>query len=264
MTRAFTHGGVFHADDVFAAALLKIYFKSGIEIKRVFKVPKDVEEGDIVFDIGGGKYDHHQDGSPVRENGIPYAAFGLLWREIGPILVGEERAQMLDNMVVAPLDNADNGGPGNPLSAMISAFNPNWDEPGNADACFDEAVSFAVKFLEKEIARMNSARRAEALVKDALEQAEDQRIVVLEQFVPWQSVLCQDERPLFVVFPSLRGGWNAQVVPQELGSRTARQDFPAEWLGEKPEGLNFIHPGRFLIAAKNKDTAIRLCQSILS
>lgn len=63
-----------------------------------------------------------------------------------------------------------------------------------------------------------------------------------------------------MVFPSIRGGWNAQVVPKELGSREARLDFPSEWLENKPESLDFIHQGLFIIATGDKDTAVKLCQ----
>lgn len=77
---AFTHGGKFHADDVFSAALL-LYLNPEIVITRGNRVPEDFDG--IVFDIGRGRYDHHQKDSRVRENGVPYAAFGLLWEELG-------------------------------------------------------------------------------------------------------------------------------------------------------------------------------------
>ena len=72
---AFTHSGKFHADDVFSAALL-LYLNPEIMITRGNRVPEDFDG--IVFDIGRGQYDHHQKDSRIRENGIPYAAFGLL------------------------------------------------------------------------------------------------------------------------------------------------------------------------------------------
>lgn len=72
---AFTHSGKFHADDVFSAALL-LYLNPELTILRGNRVPE--EFAGIVFDIGRGRYDHHQKDSRVRENGIAYAAFGLL------------------------------------------------------------------------------------------------------------------------------------------------------------------------------------------
>ena len=71
---AFTHSGKFHADDVFSSALL-LYLNPELTILRGNRVPDDFEG--IVFDIGRGKYDHHQKDSRIRENGVPYAAFGL-------------------------------------------------------------------------------------------------------------------------------------------------------------------------------------------
>ena len=76
---AFTHSGKFHADDVFSSALL-LYLNPEITILRGNKVPEDFDG--IVFDIGRGRYDHHQKDSRIRENGIPYAAFGLLWNSV--------------------------------------------------------------------------------------------------------------------------------------------------------------------------------------
>ena len=67
---AFTHSGKFHADDVFSSALL-LYLNPEITITRGNKVPDDFDG--IVFDIGRGRYDHHQKDSRIRENGISYA-----------------------------------------------------------------------------------------------------------------------------------------------------------------------------------------------
>ena len=90
--QAFTHSGKFHADDVFSAALL-LSVNPEITICRGSQVPEDFKG--IVFDIGRGKYDHHQRDSRIRENGVPYAAFGLLWEELGAEILGEELAEKL-------------------------------------------------------------------------------------------------------------------------------------------------------------------------
>ena len=73
----------FHADDVFATALLQI-LRPDIKITRGFVVPDDFDG--IVYDIGFGMFDHHQEPRETRPNGIPYAAFGLLCRCSAPAL----------------------------------------------------------------------------------------------------------------------------------------------------------------------------------
>lgn len=84
---AFTHGGKFHADDVFSAALL-LHFNPQLTIQRGNRVPEDF--AGIVFDIGRGEYDHHQKDSRIRENQVPYAAFGLLWEALGTEILSPE------------------------------------------------------------------------------------------------------------------------------------------------------------------------------
>ena len=54
----YTHNGLFHADDVFATAMLSLIAED-ITVKRGGE--EDIPKGDdwIVFDIGGGRLDHH-------------------------------------------------------------------------------------------------------------------------------------------------------------------------------------------------------------
>ena len=128
---ALTHAGKFHADDVFSSALLKL-FRPDIVIRRSFTIPESFDG--LVYDIGGGEFDHHQKGAPVRENGVPYASFGLLWRALGRRLMergdpeqAEAEAARFDEKFVQPLDEDDNTGSGNAIAGLIGLFNPAWD-----------------------------------------------------------------------------------------------------------------------------------------
>ncbi len=272
-TVAVTHGGKFHADDVFGAALLKI-LKPEIRIQRVFQVPENFDG--LVFDIGGGRFDHHQEGAEVRENGVPYAAFGLLWREFGaealrdscpPEAVAEEVARFDENLIQS-LDEDDNTGGGNPLAGAISLFNPDWDSEKPADDCFAEAVEFAKTVLTKKIARIAANYRAKGLVEAALAESRD-RIVILPRYAPWRPVLEASEAE-FVVYPSQRGGYSAQTVPDAENKRESKCDFPEEWAA-KPENelpgisgigtLRFCHKGRFLITAGTQEDAVEACRA---
>ena len=90
----------------------------------------------IVFDIGRGEFDHHQKDSRIGENGVPYAAFGLLWEAVGADILGEELAVKFDESFVQPLDNNDNTGEKNELATLIGNFNPSWDYEGGSDEAF--------------------------------------------------------------------------------------------------------------------------------
>ncbi len=160
----FTHAGKFHADDVFATALLQI-LRPDIKITRGFVVP-DGFDG-IVYDVGFGMFDHHQEPRECRPNGVPYAALGLLWRVLGPGLVGERQARLIDQNFIQPLDLNDNTGEQNSLCDAIGFFNPVWDSKEDQDTCFFKAVAVAKQILENQIESANAVNRADEKVQQA-------------------------------------------------------------------------------------------------
>ncbi len=143
--KGFTHGAKFHADDVFTTAFLRILNPS-FEVERGFEVPADYDG--IVYDIGRGAFDHHQQDKEYRENGCPYAAFGLVWRAFGADFIGEEEAAQFDEHFIQPLDESDNTGCHNVLSQVIEEFNPGWDSEESYDSCFWKAVEVAEIILK--------------------------------------------------------------------------------------------------------------------
>lgn len=276
---AFTHSGKFHADDVFSSALL-LYLNPEIRIIRGNKVPEDFDG--IVFDIGRGRYDHHQKDSRIRENGIPYAAFGLLWEELGAEILGEELAQKFDESFVQPLDNNDNTGEKNELATLIGNFNPTWDAQGGNDEAFFQAVSVAGMILENKFERYLGNERADKRVEEILEEhqkailsgeksKEEARILILPEFVPCQKRLSETDIA-FVIFPSNRGGYCIQPQKKEY-SLNYKGSFPVEWLGLENEELvaatglssaGFCHKGGFLMTTGTLEDAVKACEISLA
>lgn len=265
---AFTHSGKFHADDVFSAALL-LYLNPEITITRGNRVPEDFDG--IVFDIGRGRYDHHQKDSRVRENGIAYAAFGLLWEELGSEILGEELAHKFDESFVQPLDNNDNTGEKNELASLIGNFNPTWDAEGSNDEAFFQAVSVAGMILENKFERYRGNARADQRVEQVLEEHNPKdRILVLPEFIPCQKALAETEIA-FVIFPSNRGGYCIQPQKREY-SMNYKCSFPSQWLGLEGEelvketGLSsavFCHKGGFLMTVGELEDAKAACKKAL-
>lgn len=264
--QAFTHSGKFHADDVFGAALLT-YLNPNITIIRGNEVPKEFEG--IVFDIGGGEFDHHQPNHRFREDETPYAAFGLLWEKYGPSIVGEEEAKRFDTEFVQPLDISDNTGANHPLASVIAYFNPPWDSEQSVEEAFEEAKQFALTILKKKFALIESIYRAEGMVKKALEDMKED-LLILPVSAPWKKFV-KDTSVEFVIFPSNRGGFCAQAVPAEKEEEEhgLKREFPKEWAGLRDEelenlseikGLRFCHNALFLIAADTLEAAIAACR----
>lgn len=269
---AFTHGGKFHADDVFSSALL-LYLNPEITITRGNQVPENYKG--IVFDIGRGTYDHHQKDSRIRENGIPYAAFGLLWEDLGEAILGKELAEKFDEAFVQPLDQNDNTGEKNELASLIGSFNPAWDSKVSNDDAFFQAVSMAGMILESKFERYRGNERADRRVEkilevheDAVEDGkEDEKILILPEFVPCQKQLSETEIA-FVIFPSNRGGYCIQPQKKEY-SMNYKCCFPEEWLGlegeelQKVTGLSgaiFCHKGGFIMSVETIKDAVEACK----
>lgn len=272
---AVTHSAKFHADDVFSGALLR-YMNPDIKIDRLSQVPEGFDG--LVFDIGRGEYDHHQQNAEVRDNGVPYAAFGLLWRAYGEkvLQVGcnektaAREAAYFDEKFVQPLDLDDNTGCGAPLADVIASFNPAWDSDESVNACYEEAVGFALTVLTKKFEHIFAVSRAEKTVREALEQEQD-GIVELPVYCPWKMVL-QDSPAEFVIYPSQRGGYSGQAVTFPEGTPRKGEnkcDFPEEWAGKSAAELQqltgiptlrFCHNSRFLIAADTKEDVWAACR----
>jgi uncharacterized UPF0160 family protein len=282
-----THGGLFHADDVFATVLLeKIY--CNIAVMRTYKAPED--NGILVYDIGGGKYDHHQKGgNGTRENGVPYSSFGLLWQSYGWMylaMLGLNESNstlvfnMFDNELVEGIDALDNGICNQEnsvriqsVSHIVSSFNPNWDDAKSPDDAFLEAVNFASTIFDNTLKGIISKIKAKGIVEEGIGLSED-GIMELDQFVPWQDHIFSSNNPdaeeiKFVVFPSLRGGYNVQAVPDAPGSFGQRKSLPESWAGLRDGELQevtgvetamFCHNGRFICGAETLEDALSLAR----
>ena len=90
------HDGLFHADDLFSVAILKMLYNN-FDLVRT-RDEKEFDNADFVIDVGRKfdniKYfDHHQVGGVgARPDGFPFASFGLLWKKFGEELCGSKGA----------------------------------------------------------------------------------------------------------------------------------------------------------------------------
>ena len=265
---ALTHAGIFHADDVFAAAILKMVFLD-IRFIRSNQVPPDFNG--IVFDVGGGEFDHHTGDKKIRANGMPYAAFGLIWKEFGHCLLDDsEDRESFDRSFVEPIDLSDNSGKHNPVSQIIADFNPLEYNPLDAEDRFQKAVDFAITILNN---RFTFIRYERNCINKVMEIYHNQqtRIVVLDHFIPWKKALINTDA-VYVIYPGARGGYNLQVVPISEEDVTAKKDLPHDWWGKSGEELQqasgipqltFCHNTGFLAAAESLDGARQAAQTAL-
>ena len=288
-----THNGSFHGDDIFACAVISLILekdKKGFEVFRT-RDPEIIENGDYVFDIGGiydeekNRFDHHQKGGAgKRENGIEYAACGLVWKKFGiELCSSQEVADLLDKRLFAPLDAGDNGfdlitskyeiSPYF-IQQAVESMRPTWREKDlDEDEMFLKGVSMAKEILSREIIQAQDAILAEELVNNIYNNTQDKKIIVLDKNYPCEYILNNFPEPLFAIYPREADNfWGIRAVREDPKTFNNRKNFPQSWGGLRDEELQkitgvsdavFCHRGLFLAVAKTKEGAIKLAELAL-
>lgn len=138
------------------------------------------------------------------------------------------------------------------------------------DKEFMRLVNFAKDVLRVYIIKSKQGEKIAKEAKKAYVKAKDKRVIVSDKFIPTRF----DEfkapeyiEPLVSVYPDLRGGWSAKVVPKGGQDYEARMLFPKAWRGKSEEVLRsitgvedvkFCHNAGFLAIARSKEGALAL------
>ncbi len=286
-----THSGTMHADEVFSTAFLEMYLKD-VRIYRTNYIDNSkVQENTIIYDVGRGKYDHHQPEAAKRENDITYCSFGLLWKEYGKeflknydIKYVDEVWNGIDKDLVEYIDADDNGQfpkieapyKVKTLPGIIKLFNPSYDSGEDESEQFLAACEVAKAIFKEEILYINGKVIAEEELKEELKDITNEKYVILDKFLPYEDTILGNEKYnnlLFVAYPSNRGGYAIKVIPKSIEDKTARQSFPEEWAGLEGEalekisgieGLTFCHTARFIVSCKNIDSVYKVFNKIIA
>ncbi len=285
-----THSGTMHADEVFATAFLEQYFGKN-KVLRTNSVEFDKLSTEvIVYDIGRGKFDHHQVDALKRDNDITYCSFGLLWKEFGKDFLKKEYFSNIDSLwefidkdFVEGIDADDNGVfpkidaiyKVKTISSIIKLFNPSFDSDEDESCQFIKAVDVASKIFYEEILYANGKVIADKNINDLLDEVDsDSKFLILDKFLPYEETILNREDKnniLFVAFPSNRGGYAIKTIPKSLTDKTARMDFPEEWAGLEGEelekvssikGLTFCHTGRFIVSCKDLKSVYKVLEKL--
>ena len=306
--KIYVHGSKFHLDDMLCAAMGSLLGYTPVRTLDK-EICKNASSVDLVCDIGrqydGVRFfDHHQPDAPYAQQvglntRFPFskvAAAGLLWAAKGKDIIKavdprapqeciQEAIDMIDLSLIAPSDRIDTGGdldipPGIcTLSGVISMCNPISQDPAVSDQEFESYLPFVIKVLSSYITKTLNTIYGRKLVESS--PIVDGKIIVLEEYTPWSQTVNMTPKfdgCLYCVYPSNRGGWNAQTIPNREG-KGVRKLFPLEWIGnqtdkdcakamgfekEYVDGDNyFCHEGRWLIAVPSKDIAIEACRKAI-
>lgn len=269
--RLVTHSGLFHADDVFAAATLRKLAPMASLLRTrdpevLAEATQDVRSA--VFDVGdqfdvqAHNFDHHQRGfqRERQDSSVPYAAFGLVWESFGmayceAALCQDEALdedtlrevhQRVEFQLVLAIDATDCGKitqhahlKGDPdaripltsLSRVIALYNPTGRQDPHV---YDAAFERALDLAATLLQTQAEAALAYVQARHVVEHADDNSpILLLETYVPWHAHA--QEHHLFVISPALDGsGWMVETVQEDF---VPFCPFPQAWGGLRGEEL---------------------------
>lgn len=262
------HGGKFHMDDVMCV-ILAMRANPEIEVVRGGE-PMVNDDDTIVADYGNTEFDHHDQGKiRTYEDGIKMSACGLMMEKFGEELFPDEyvRRNVLKN-VIKGIDAIDNGQTGMidnigvSMTDIVRVFNGTWDSRcKDGMKLFYEAVSVTKVIFEKEIERIQSNERAENIITDAYEKAEDKHIIVFEQYVPAKEYFAENTEDVkFIIFPSNRGGYTLATVPPDMDHIMEQRCSIAMSGKDAIEGVTFIHQNLFIAATETVESAVALAK----
>ena len=296
ITHLVTHSGGFHADELLSSVILTRLFPEAQLVRSRDADWITPAAGKIIYDVGRAYdpqariFDHHQRPNPLREDGQPYSSFGLIWHHFGmdylaSMVVPEaDRADIhrsFDQGVVLPIDLMDNGalepsvaGPlaGLTLPAFLESLKPVFDErsDGAEDAAFGNALQVARAYVEAAIRGRAAKRRAETMVRAAIEAAGESAVLELPMGMPFRAAIekAGADHLLFVVHP--RGeDWALTTIRKSGDTFEARADLPEAWAGltdtaleaaSSVTGAKFCHNARFIAVADSRDAILQMAK----
>ncbi|MEZ4315947.1 MAG: MYG1 family protein [Myxococcota bacterium] len=280
-----THSGPFHADDVMATALVRVFVDPATTVVRT-RDPERLAPADIVVDVGGvfdpatQRFDHHQ----ATYTG-PRSSAGMVldWLEASGRM-SESLASTLRDGLMEYLDAVDNGRiapksdvPCFPriVDALVQSAELGGpaEPPGGVgfDAMFEKAVTVGTWFLEGLQAGHVKIEQARNVVRTAMDEAREagRNVLFLDAYYSWKAPYFElggAEHPTeFVLFPGTDDTWRIIAIPPQLGDFGQKRSLPASWAGLTDEALEaacgvpgavFCHKNRFIAVFRTRDGAL--------
>jgi uncharacterized UPF0160 family protein len=262
-----THSGNFHTDDVFAVATLLFVYPDAEVIRS--RDEQVISSADIVVDVGGVydpsklRFDHHQTGGALtRDNTIPYASFGLVWKEYGEQVSGSnEVMQEIERKLVLPIDAIDNA-----VSVAVPVF-----EGIREYAIGDFFSSYkTTKDTEEDLYKT-------FIVEEIYQKSTDKRVIDVSsfdfKFGAFGPVLLKHPEPIYVIHQHSADRFAVRALPIDINIFETKKPFPESWRSRKGsdfelasgvKGAHFAHKSGYLVVANSKEAALELANKSLN
>ena len=250
---AYTHDGVYHADDLFCMALIGYALEN--EYNFEFIRTRNLEHPYFTFDVGGGDFDHHQcdeyrDG---EKKGI-FASFGKLWCTIGRTLgLREEIWKEIDEQFVQAIDLTDNTGVMNPVNYVINSTKRHGLEEGLIIAR-SMANEMLIEIIES---GLQKSKELDDFYKEVESRESNSSVLELSRHYVVNKEVYQSMGIDWIIFPDVvRGLFTVQAVGKKL--------LPEDLRGKSNEGdIVFTHKGGWVGKTQSIESARALVATTL-
>lgn len=277
------HDGVFHADEVTAAALLFVF--GLIDRDKIIRTraSEKLATCEFVCDVGGiydpkqKLFDHHQ----VEYKG-DYSSAGMVLRYLADEkIITHEEYNFFNNSLIKGVDAHDNGKavqePGVcSFSHVIANFTP-LSHDANSQEIYQDfmaAFDFTVGHLQRLKNRFQYNVGCREVVAEAM--GKYRVCLIFNKSIPWQesffSMGGKNHPALFVIMPA-GSHWKLRVIPPDYERRMElRMPLPEKWAGllgndlKKASGISgaiFCHKGRFTSVWETKEDALKALDTVL-
>ncbi|MDX1346875.1 MAG: MYG1 family protein [Thiomicrorhabdus chilensis] len=276
-----THSGRFHADEVFAIAMILMLGEKEVVRSRDQQV---IDQAEIVLDVGGEydpqrlRFDHHQNSfTRERSDGTPYATAGLVWEHYGIEILaakgleGDYERQFalnwVDQKIIKDIDAVDNGvyseDPRPSVSMLIGMMNASsTDDVEQQQAAFNQAIEFTSGILNNFI--KTAIKEAEVVVQlEECAKNVDEGVLVLAENLPFKDFIRSHPEITRVVYPKGSEGYG-------VFCNGAQNHLPERFRGLNGEDLNavsgltdavFCHKSGFMSVCKSLESAMFMAKS---
>lgn len=261
-----THSGPFHADDVFAFAMLRVFLGRQLALVRTRDLAV-IAAADIAIDVGGVfdperlRFDHHQ---RAYTGSLSSAGMVLNWLEAtGKVpreLAAKLRIEWVDyiDAVDTGRREPEDGVPG--LGAVLGAIGEQADSMADFNVRYLEAVAVCEAVIAGVQAGLRKTEQAREAVHAAMDRAlaDGSRILSFDRHCKWKRAYFERggaEHPTdYILFPD-DTSWRLVAIPPERDSFAQKRPLPASWAGLVDaelsaavgvQGAKFCHKNRFI------------------
>lgn len=288
-----THSGHFHPDEIFAVAVLRIILENKYKLEIIRTRDEEIiKRGDYVVDVGmvydkeKNRFDHHQlFGAGVRENGIPFASFGLVWERYGMevSLNNKDIFNKINKMLVLPIDALDNGVliersingiEDYTIFDYFNSFNPTWKEGYEKSLeKFIFLTGVAKEIIKREVKIIKDNLESKMEVEKIYRESKDKRLLILDKQYYIKDVVYDNVDILLIIYYNQNeNNWHIRCAKDAKMSFISRISFPDSWAGKRDEDLEketgvdgsiFCHKGKFFMVMKTKEGAIEIAKKVI-